>query len=71
MKTKRILKIILEIIMILGTMSAVCLVGTGFAAIWETFTPDILEKLALSLTLSLVFLGILGVLLCQYINENY
>lgn len=71
MKTKRILKTTLGIIITLGTMSAVGLVGTGFAAIWKTFTPDILEKLALSLTLSACVFAITGIGLYHYIEENY
>lgn len=71
MKTKRILKTTLNIVGILLALSAFTLILTGFIAIWEIYSKDIIEKMALTSTLSTCLFLIGGVILHHYIDDNY
>lgn len=71
MKTKRILKTTLNIVGILVALSLSTLILTGFIAIWEGCSKDIIEKLALTSTLTACLFVIIGIALYHYIEENY
>lgn len=71
MKTKRILKTTLKIVGILLILSIFTLIFTGFIAIWEVYTQDIIENIALSSLLSASLFLIIGIALYHYIEENY
>lgn len=71
MKTKRILKTIKTISIILAIIFVIGLISTAFIGIWNLYPQDITEKIAGTTALLASIFGIIATIVHFYIDEYY